>query len=898
MKTKGLLLISHLVGLVAVRATECSCSVEPKSRIDCGYYGITETECVNIGCCWGSSNLSGVPWCFYTASGGKTTDCQQNNLKTCEVSVNERKDCGYYGINQQKCIDIGCCWAESNVSGVPWCFYSKNLPETTTTTTKKPTITSTTTTTTISKVNPTLQPSNGIRIMFEKPNDWNNVYLWAWDNNQQNIYGSVWPGKPISYFGGSWYYYDFNENIKNVNILFNNGNGVQTKDINGVTKSTCYGLESSSNVISKTCPQSEDIKSTTITTRTPRTTTTKNNKPTETIAPVPVSGNDFREETIYFLMTARFFDGDTSNNIHCRDDAKAKNGDDDPCFRGDFKGIIDKLDYIKALGFTAIWITPVVENGSSYDYHGYHALNFDRVDPRLESKGATYQDLINACHKKGIKIIQDIVLNHTSNNGERGLFPMISRDYHLTEGVTKNYDEYYVDDPNNVLPDNYENLSGSSQYNYRDKAMKSEDYIYRKNVGIDWEGFSVTTGQFAGDCEELNTELPLVYEYLVDTYNKYIDMGVDAFRIDTVKHISRLTLNNAFIPKFREHAKSKGNDNFYMVGEIAARCHDVLNHGVAQVSPFYYTWAESKDYGWNHDSTDGKDNLALCKKQWEETATPRTSNNVFLDGNNYHQPDYSSASGLSIIDFTMHHSFESASNAYNVGRAEDQYVNDSTWNVVYVDSHDYGPNMGGNDYNRYMGSTEDWAENLNLMFTWRGIPCIYYGSEIEFQKAKKIDDGPNMKLSDTGRAYFGDHIEGSVNTTDFGIYSDASGPIAETLNYPLAQHIRRLNLIRRRIPALQKGQYSSVDGHMAFKRRYTDNKTDSFVCVSITGGATFNGLPGGTYKEVITGDVISIPEGGSISIPSIGKGNMRIWVLDTNKTPAPGKIGSSGKYLK
>ena len=62
---------------------------------------------------------------------------------------------------------------------------------------------------------------------------------------------------------------------------------------------------------------------------------------------------DFRDETIYFVMTTRFYDGDPSNNTHCWDG----NNPGDPAWRGDFKGLIEKLDYIKALGFTAVWIT-------------------------------------------------------------------------------------------------------------------------------------------------------------------------------------------------------------------------------------------------------------------------------------------------------------------------------------------------------------------------------------------------------------------------------------------------------------------------------------------------------------------------------------------------------------
>src|SRR5262249_31139428 len=113
-------------------------------------------------------------------------------------------------------------------------------------------------------------------------------------------------------------------------------------------------------------------------------------------------GGDIREDAIYFVLTARFYDGDASNNragsMHVESGNAAKN---DPMFRGDFKGLIQKLDYIKALGFSAIWITPVVLNRSDYDYHGYHAWDFNRVDPRLESPDATYQDLINAAHAKG-----------------------------------------------------------------------------------------------------------------------------------------------------------------------------------------------------------------------------------------------------------------------------------------------------------------------------------------------------------------------------------------------------------------------------------------------------------------------------------------------------------------
>ena len=146
---------------------------------------------------------------------------------------------------------------------------------------------------------------------------------------------------------------------------------------------------------------------------------------------------DFRDESIYFMMTTRFYDGDTGNNVLCWDNQSAQIETKDPCWRGDFQGVIDKLDYIKALGFTAIWITPVVQNASGYDYHGYHAMDFQHVDCRYQSSDgskdgdAMFQELIDKAHAKGIKIILDVVLNHTGNFGEQTLCKEFDRDTDL-----------------------------------------------------------------------------------------------------------------------------------------------------------------------------------------------------------------------------------------------------------------------------------------------------------------------------------------------------------------------------------------------------------------------------------------------------------------------------------
>lgn len=635
------------------------------------------------------------------------------------------------------------------------------------------------------------------------------------------------------------------------------------------------------------------------------------------------TSGDFRDETIYFLMTTRFYDGDKSNNEYCWDEGGEflSFGDGDCAWRGDFKGLAEKLDYIKALGFSAIWITPVVENASGIDYHGYHAYDFSKVDPRYESVGFTYENLIDACHAKGIKVIQDIVLNHSGNFGERNLFhmfdketvPYINKDIPTPAGgkrspfmkvaETGNAYEKLMAGLRMTGASDYDTAIGSKQYGARINAMKEDsidtDFIYHHTKTIDWNSENCQLGQMAGDCVDLNTENPVVFNYLKECYVNYINMGVDAFRIDTVKHISRLTFNKEFIPAFME----AGGENFYIFGETCARYRGRWNEGVPALSPSFYTWKENKDFAWS--KTDHKANSAYAtlhfgtyKSDFNHPAWKDGIANHLLKGNDYHTPDYSMRSYLDQIDFPMHWAFANANDAFSTAvNTNDQDFNDATWNVVYVDSHDYAPDNAPE--NQRYAKTEEWPRNLNLMFTFRGIPCIYYGSEIEFMAGAPIDPAnTKTSLDKSGRAYFGDHLEGSIVADDFGVYT-ASGTVEETLNHNLAQHIIRLNQIRRAIPALRKGQYSTEDcgdGAISFKRRYKDDEVDSFVLVAIGGQAEFNNVPAGDYIEVITGQTVSCS--GSLTSEKIGRDNMRVYVLKTPSCEIDGKIGKDGAYLK
>lgn len=590
---------------------------------------------------------------------------------------------------------------------------------------------------------------------------------------------------------------------------------------------------------------------------------------------------DFRKETIYFLLTARFYDGDSSNNYYNRDRYKAG----DPHWRGDFKGLISKLDYIKDLGFTAIWVTPPVENRSGLDYHGYHAYDYYKVDPRLESADATYKNFIDAAHAKGLKVIQDVVINHTSQYGLRGQVWInhLPIKYYVPTGSTQgnivngpyignlgDYKSTFRDDNDNpVAPQWFKDrntsdaagtvplvdpntgtsvpLAGYNPNRFFGIDANTLDPNWYHQAGFmsggDWESqIPLQSKHMAGDCIDLATERQNVKDYINGAMHKYLDMGIDAIRLDTVKHVER-------------------NELLTYVNDWKA------------YRPGLFVFGENLVKGTGFGSEIASDNASAVIRPWWYTRL--TSNPA--------SPTAGGDSGFSVLDFSVFSTFRDNVTKGHFGGiggvlAMDWVYGDATKLVTFFQNHDVGPD---NDFKyRFGGDPAFAAMTYNLLWTNRGIPTLYYGEEVEFQGGLPEDiSGNSDTLDQTGRAYYGPTLDN-----------------AATPNHVLYQHIKRLNQIRAAVPALQKAPTTQVNEWGAGISYVRDLSAEgSYAVVGLASGSTqsisVSGVKNGTYKDAVTGNSITVSNGTlSFSVASYSAG---IYVLN-----GPGKIGTTGTYLR
>jgi glycosidase len=392
-----------------------------------------------------------------------------------------------------------------------------------------------------------------------------------------------------------------------------------------------------------------------------------------------VPSPDWRDQVIYFLMTDRFENGDPSN-----DDQGA--GEYDPRDNahysgGDLRGILKRLDYIRGLGATAVWITPPVANQwwnpwANYSgYHGYWAENFTNVDKHYGTL-ADYRALSAELHRNGMYLVQDIVCNHT--------------------GDFFRYTNWDSNDP----AKGFELNAGSkpsphpSQWPFslndaRDPVQAASNvYHWTPDITDFRDTNQIFNFQLSG-LDDLNTENPAVIDALKDSYDYWIrEAGVDAFRVDTALYVPHafwrdfVHSSDPAHPGVSNYAASLGKTGFHTFGEVWVNSKPLDDEGARTAASFTGT-AEEPELG----------GVIQFPIQIE-------LQRVFAEG----KPTLFLAAAIS--------------NHMRVFR--------NPWlQVNFVDNH---------DMNRFLVSASVFAyrQALLTVFCIPGIPAVYYGTEQGF----------------------------------------------------------------------------------------------------------------------------------------------------------------------
>jgi glycosidase len=543
-------------------------------------------------------------------------------------------------------------------------------------------------------------------------------------------------------------------------------------------------------------------------------------------------------ETFYFVMPDRFANGDSSNDRGGLSGPREVTGFD-PTRKGwyhggDLKGLISKLDYIKGLGTTAIWLTPSFKNkpvqglGTPYPsagYHGYWITDFTRIDPHL----GTNQDLralIAGAHSRGMKVFFDIITNHTAD--------VISYAENRYDYVSKK-DSPYRDASGNVFDDRafagkdtFPPLDPNVSFPYHpqlaagDEHVKVPDWLndvtlYHNRGNSTFSGESSTYGDFAG-LDDLFTENVKVVRGMEQIYDAWIrDFGVDGFRIDTMKHVN-LEFWQQFLPHILATARSVGKTQFFAFGE---------NFDLAS-NPFISRF-----------STAGRSQAVLdfpFQQQAREVAASHPTDQL---RELFAQDDW----------FT-----DADSNAYQL--------------PTFLGNHDMGHiGMFLRDDNNGAPESELLKRDVlahELMYLSRGNPVVYFGDEQGFtgagnDQAARQDmfasqDSEYNNIDDDGiDPNNGQNLNDGGKNDDIG--SDVT-PAADNFDpsHPLYRTIAALAQLRHANPALADGaqqtRYSSpAPGIFAFSR--TDARDQVEYVVALNNATTDQTATIPTYSRLM-----------------------------------------------
>ena len=389
-------------------------------------------------------------------------------------------------------------------------------------------------------------------------------------------------------------------------------------------------------------------------------------------------------DVLYMLMPDRFASGRTDNN-QIKGMRPYKNDRTQPSLRhgGDLEGIRQHLDYFKELGVTALWFTPVLENdspdhGTQSTYHGYATTNYYRVDPRFGSN-EEYRQLCDEAHAKGIKIVMDMIFNHSGYEHPWTL-DMPSKDW--------------LNTPEWLLPENQakavemKTMDGAAKVNdkYLQTSYKLTPVVDPYASKIDLH--ETVDGWFVPTMPDLNQRNPHVIKYLIQNSIWWIEtVGIDGIRMDTYPYADRDAM--------AQWMKIIGEEypNFNTVGE---------------------TWVTEPAYtaAWQKDSKLSEKNSYL----------PTVMDFAFYDRINQAKNEETDAwwNGFNRI--------------YNNFVYDYLYPNPSNV-MAFLENHDTDRFLGeGKD-------TVALKQALALLLTVNRTPQLYYGTEVLMNGTKHITDG-------------------------------------------------------------------------------------------------------------------------------------------------------------
>ncbi|MEV7369260.1 pullulanase-type alpha-1,6-glucosidase [Streptomyces sp. NPDC090301] len=506
---------------------------------------------------------------------------------------------------------------------------------------------------------------------------------------------------------------------------------------------------------------------------------------------------DLTREQFYFVLPDRFANGDTSNDRGGLTGSRTQTGFDptDKGFYqgGDLKGLTERLDYIKGLGTTAIWMAPIFKNrpvqgegkDASAGYHGYWITDFTQVDPHFGTN-EDLEKLIAAAHRKGMKVFFDVITNHTADTVDyaeqkygyrpKGAYPYLDRDgrpFDDREAVGK------VD--RDSFP--YTPVASAEKADTKVPAWLNDPTMYHNRGDSTWVGESAEYGDFVG-LDDLWTERPEVVDGMRRIYEKWVrDFKIDGFRIDTVKHVD-LDFWTQWATALDAYAKKQGREDFFMFGEV-------YSADTAVTSPYV---------------TRGRLDATL--------------DFPFQDAARAFASQGAGADRLAKVFAEDYRYTTDKANAYE--------------QVTFLGNHDMGrigtflkqdnPNASDTELVRRATLANE------LMFLSRGNPVVYYGDEQGFTGPGGDKDARQTLFASKTADYLDDDQLG----TDRTHATDAYDP-----THPVYRSVAALSKLTREHPALRDGvqQERYAEGSVyAFSR--TDPKTRTEYLVATNSATT------------------------------------------------------------